>query len=65
MLPSSRMTSVNTKLSYRKVQKMCTSICYSPSDHYFGRNLDYDLIITGRQAIDGEILIMKLLMVKR
>lgn len=37
------MTSVNTKLSYRKAQKMCTSICYSPSDHYFGRNLDYEI----------------------
>lgn len=22
---------------------MCTSICYSPSDHYFGRNLDYEI----------------------
>lgn len=22
---------------------MCTSICYNPNDHYFGRNLDYEI----------------------
>ena len=22
---------------------MCTSILYSPKDHYFGRNLDYEI----------------------
>ena len=35
---------------------MCTSILYSPKDHYFGRNLDYEIAYGQKVVITPKIM---------
>lgn len=35
---------------------MCTSILYSPKDHYFGRNLDYEIAYGQKVVIHQKIM---------
>lgn len=35
---------------------MCTSIIFSPNDHYFGRNFDYEMSFGQQVVVTPEIM---------